>query len=98
MRAWAGEVVNTVKRTSGKPKLHADAARLEKEIEEYWALAPAKRHVVSLKRHDKFARKVDLDPLASIWRGDYEITEHDLIQDGWGSERDALFLSLFASL
>jgi len=98
MRAWAGEVVATAKRTSNKPKLHADAATLDKKIDEYWALAAEDRHVTSLKGHDKTAKKFDLPPLAAIWGGDDAITERELIDDGWGSERDALFLSLFASL
>jgi hypothetical protein len=97
LRRWAAEIVDATKRTTNKSKLQGEAARLDKKISEYCELPLEQRSVVKLKEHDKFARKVNVGPLASIWK-DCEISEDELIEDGWDSERHALFLSLFASL
>lgn len=100
MRAWARDAVTRVNRDTNKQKPRATAVALEAAIDRYWSLPPDKRHFEELKvnAHQKLGKNFQFGHLADIWGSDRVITEHDLTNDGWGAEREALFLSLFASL
>jgi hypothetical protein len=94
--AWATSVQAAAVQASNSPKKHEEARQLVSAIADYCALPTEQRHFVNLKLHEKIGKKYGLGGPADLWRGD--ITESDHLDDAWGEERSALFLSLFASL